>query len=1329
MVKSLFVPIRIEGLLLPEDSLVCSPLADFERLPWSDGSQDYNYDVPFLGDSIGNKPFSDRNCLLKKGLHLHFILPHFLGQAIPQESGLDRKGELPAAPNCWVIIKKRGASTVKTFFLQSDYIYDDVELYAEVAEKKREQPYSCVIPAVTSGASAGRPYAFMGKQSTAASFTYDAVNSFRAKAGEPLTVTAYGDFNFSSFYPNCKGVFGFFDAEAAYDSGISYEIYGWVHDKEDDILYQYIQKAKGDETANSLLIHGDASDKQTLRARLQNLFHVAICDPTKNEASEAIDVPTGHTVYYAKFVCDGYSLQFRNEAKDLGLKIALGNTSTEAMAALLAAKAGSPEEKSVMEEQLESVNLFSQLGGLMGDLGPKFLEARHTNGFNRISGGYKWMIAPKGAEDEKGATILVGSEILTALADLNKAQHGYDDEISELTSLKEQLYLDWAKYMRLAYPLPDEIDNELLGRVEAFLGTVAMPEVQQKISRCGEIELFKGDKGYEGSDCVNASGDESSLAFEVFTKWQRLFELLLDTRTVFSTANQNKISLTTTGATAHIRLSVNNGTLSLALTEGLTFHPSETSSGKSISFDGSIGDIETALDGLTYTPTKYVGKDALTVITADSVDGLNDGKANKQSISFVQKQPYNLICTPAHYYWQPKPPVLLISGLTSDDDDEDLLKKAGNNNKEIYTGDWDFLPNNSRAIENPPLPKDNPQRLSDQITNPFLLEWEVMLQDSALLRDEEGGIDAEALTTCVQIMEYGSDFEKLPYCTPGNTSLFSGSVILNPHARKTMIHKLIAIIKAYQADYFDLPNQQEQCEKFLSTENMEEFCRILQNQLDYPPKDMLPQCRLVLQELQTLLLDHSILAQALSGFNHACSMKGMTAQMPVLDPMGFENTQKLTHHHANLLGDKERNSPLLGFLFNPIRSGEINLNRLCLIDNFGVPAPIDIPSDITWAKTMQDDKGQPFLKPRFTQPARLHFSFLDSDRNPAMGEPKDFKELARVHNLPESSPVCGWLVPNYLDKDLLIFDKDGAALGALNKGANWEKPPYKDDAPDAVEKIPNEHLKRVVHWLAGNPDLLAAFLDSVQSAQDNMAPAQANIYQSQAILMGQPIAVLRAAVHFQLMGLPAINQSWNALVKDACNSNAYAKRVNDNWTNVQIPFRLGEHHQLDDGLIGYWMENNAAATDEQVINTLVAPESTNGSSDSRIKTFGSGNNKQQEALSVNKIKIATLLLDPRSGVHCTSGIVPTVNTRIEPDLFLPALQRLEMWFKLAAVLQPVATPNNEALLNLPNIEDKEWHWFDQFDGERSIAADETDGFLLTKNTLKEAYLTLKTKPE
>ncbi len=1229
MSKSLFVPIRIEGLFLTENSYVCSPLADFEKLPWNDGNQDYNYETPFLGDSIVNMPFSDRNCLLMKGLHLHFILPHFLGQPVPNESGLANAGELPAAPNFWVIIKKDSGGTVQgTYYIQSDYIYaDENDLYKNVSNREVEQPYSSVIPFGTLGsgaAAAVRPYAFMGKQGQYAfgkqeENQYKSERSFKNIASKPLTVIGYGDINFSSFYPNCKGVFGFYDATADLHNNAQYEIYGWVNDEKDDILFQYTKKNQA---------------SPNLKDRLASLFHTQICDAGSNNPLDQNQLPSidGRTIYYAKFVCDNHPLHFQNESQSLDIKIAIGNSGTEAMAAMLASSYPA-DQKSFVEERLESVNLHSKLGPLLGDLGPKFHEARHTKGFNSVSGGYKWTITANGSEGQKeGEAFLLGEAILKALNDLNNSQHEYDIQFNQLVTLKEQLYMDWVKYMRLAYPLHDSIDNKLLEKMKAYLDTVLIPEVESKAKSCGEIKLFKEDKENEVMDCIDLiAGDEVSLAYDVLMKWQALFELL------------------------------------------------------------------------KHLPQQYI-----------------------------------IACTPANFYWQPKPPVLLLSGLFSESSDADILKKAGNNNEKVYAGDWDFMPKNGSAIITPSRPIDNTQKLSAQVTNPFILEWEIDLLDTALLTDEKGEIHANALSTCVQIKEYGADFEKTSDFRTGELSVFSGSIIMSPHARKTMVHRLLEFIKAHQGDYFTLTDkdQKNDCDTFCSTEDVNVFLHLLSNQMSVlerrTPKfsDENKAKYLVLVELQTLLLDHSILSQTLSGFNYACIMQGTTAQLPILDPMGFADTRSMTQKVAALLGNMKRHSPLMDFLFNPIRSGSIRLNRLNLIDDFGVVTAVSIPQSVIWAETMKDKADQPFLRPRLTQPSRLHFEFLDANQNPAVGV-KPYSQLAKTHNLPESSPICGWLVPNYLDNDLMVFDSSGAALGYLSKDAIWGEPPYPvSNVPSTTTDITNEHLRRVVKWLEGNQALLGGFLDSVQSAQDNIAPSHAATFKSQAILMGKPIAVVRAVVHFDLKGLPAINQSWNALLSDISNNAPYMNRENNNWTNVEIPFRLGEHQQLDDGLIGYWLENGLALTDDKVLDYLVAPESSNPDDITHhlhIETFGS-HNKLQESISVNETKIATLLLDPRSGVHCTSGIVPTVKTSIDPSLFLPAMQKLEMWFQMSAILQPTETLEGDAVLNLPAIDGKEWHWYDQFySSERNIVNDETDGFKLTTNTLKKAFLTLKNK--
>ena len=153
------IPIRIEGVFLDSPQQVTSPLADFSKLPWNDGTQDFNFSQPFVGDGIVRQPFGSQNLMLGKGLHLHFIIPHFLGQHVPKVPGLadtqqlPNVGKLPAAPNRWLITRTDKDGTKKQWIIDSDFIHMD--------ESYVPQEPTCIIPFPK-----GRPFRYMGLKTT-----------------------------------------------------------------------------------------------------------------------------------------------------------------------------------------------------------------------------------------------------------------------------------------------------------------------------------------------------------------------------------------------------------------------------------------------------------------------------------------------------------------------------------------------------------------------------------------------------------------------------------------------------------------------------------------------------------------------------------------------------------------------------------------------------------------------------------------------------------------------------------------------------------------------------------------------------------------------------------------------------------------------------------------------------------------------------------------------------------------------------------------------------------------------------------------------------------
>lgn len=83
------------------------------------------------------------------------------------------------------------------------------------------------------------------------------------------------------------------------------------------------------------------------------------------------------------------------------------------------------------------------------------------------------------------------------------------------------------------------------------------------------------------------------------------------------------------------------------------------------------------------------------------------------------------------------------------------------------------------------------------------------------------------------------------------------------------------------------------------------------------------------------------------------------------------------------------------------------------------------------------------LPPRFMQPTWLDFNWIQA----RSGENCDF-------NLPDS-PICGWMIPNYMDQSLLIYDEEGYMPGSLIVTAFDGDRVHWRNAPGTPERVPS----------------------------------------------------------------------------------------------------------------------------------------------------------------------------------------------------------------------------------------------------------------------------------
>jgi hypothetical protein len=253
-------------------------------------------------------------------------------------------------------------------------------------------------------------------------------------------------------------------------------------------------------------------------------------------------------------------------------------------------------------------------------------------------------------------------------------------------------------------------------------------------------------------------------------------------------------------------------------------------------------------------------------------------------------------------------------------------------------------------------------------------------------------------------------------------------------------------------------------------------------------------------------------------------------------------------------------------------------------------------------------------------------------------------------------------------------------------------------------------------------EFLGSFLSTIDSAMEAIEPASFAQHEALALLMGRPIAVVRARVDLQLLGQPTdletfndptlpggkamrlkksrnwkafVNQDWAAFAYDwgkfyGCSYESvmdrscpfsgtpppdYARLTHD-FEKVVIPIRLGEHQLLNDGLVGFWKETNG-----ELDSVFRAPQ-TDKAADNLSLTL------QDEPVAL------TMLMDPRGEIHATCGILPVYKLEIPSTYYADALKRMGVTFRVG----PLVTDSEQLHAALPKEPGNAWSWITKPNG-------------------------------
>jgi hypothetical protein len=446
-----------------------------------------------------------------------------------------------------------------------------------------------------------------------------------------------------------------------------------------------------------------------------------------------------------------------------------------------------------------------------------------------------------------------------------------------------------------------------------------------------------------------------------------------------------------------------------------------------------------------------------------------------------------------------------------------------------------------------------------------------------------------------------------------------------------------------------------------------------------------PDGSVLLPDLIATVKNWDIISQALNSFTDQLTQRHF-AILPLPDDPDDPDIADLL---GKSLDPTQSNAhlaiPQPSFSFLPIRAGRLLIDHLQIVDSFGHATYVEhanalvsrdgsfIPPDSTL-----DDGVSLYLPPRLSQPARLMFGMMcaNDDTRDTLAYPGD-------------SPICGWVLPLYLDEAIAVYDAQGRALGQLltiqentTTSVHWEPAPYNGAA--YAQDIKNDHLRHFVLSLLqqGTSDglVLKNLLDVIDETLWAVDPETEKGSEAMSVLFGQPLALVRAQMQLELKGQPIRDLQWSATDH---------REETHSWTGVHFPVHLGDLEDKTDGLIGFFQDSELSGEIYQHFHAVYPAEEIITSAfitgDHSVPVQPQFCDKDGDLPPGEKL---ILLLDPRGGINVVSGILPAQNIKLPAEFVQNALAAMQVIFRTG----PVLGDGIHLCLPLPAQSRGRWSW-------------------------------------
>jgi uncharacterized protein YukE len=497
-----------------------------------------------------------------------------------------------------------------------------------------------------------------------------------------------------------------------------------------------------------------------------------------------------------------------------------------------------------------------------------------------------------------------------------------------------------------------------------------------------------------------------------------------------------------------------------------------------------------------------------------------------------------------------------------------------------------------------------------------------------------------------------------------------------------------------------------------------------------------------------------MISQALGGLHDALTMRQAGYQPPPVNfAKWFDDDERPLYLDdiSQILGadfHPESAPVALGRTssFCPLRTGLLQLSDLWIIDAFG-------QSTRVWPETLS---GDPKKLPGLGQSGRFQAGPPDKTFPPALHLYPRFCRPMRLEFEPSSTaadPICGWVVLNRFDQNLVLYAAGGRPAGILQRrffsrnGTQfyWVPIPGASGEEAPVNGIQDPYLRDFANFVlsldfaAGAR--LAELLNQAVEATEQRVPEDNPLL---SVLVGRPLALVRAELWLEAEGLPALDQklSWTA---DPAGSPSLLEILEGSLRNetapppnrfmktggvekVRWPVRLGDRRSSNDGLVGFFKGEPPALREPSNLDSCPFYASW-GFDFGNVTHAGLQPAQDLELDGETKLRV-TLLMDPQARVHVTSGFLPKGALELSAAQLEGAKQVREVFFQAAPVLGTPTTP----YVPKPSDDYGQWSWAYRpsvtgwAEDPNMVSAAELAGPAVGWPTLTEGWLKLKIEP-